>query len=133
MFYDSMIAKLLTYGKDRNEAIQRMREALGSFYIDGISHNMSFLEAIMYNEKFKKGDISTSFIKQEFSKGFSGLTIENKDEGVLIGTAIYMYIMNENRLLGSFDVSGGSGRQGAARNRDGGQASARAGSALGSS
>lgn len=100
MFYDSMIAKLLTYGKDRNEAIQRMREALGSFYIDGISHNMSFLEAIMYNEKFKKGDISTSFIKQEFSKGFSGLAIENKDEGVLIGTAIYMYIMNVTRLLG---------------------------------
>lgn len=100
MFYDSMIAKLLTYGKDRNEAIQRMGEALGSFYIDGISHNMSFLEAIMYNEKFKKGDISTSFIKQEFSKGFSGLAIENKDEGVLIGTAIYMYIMNVTRLLG---------------------------------
>ncbi len=100
MFYDSMIAKLLTYGKDRDEAIQRMREALGSFYIDGISHNMSFLEAIMYNEKFKKGDISTSFIKQEFSKGFSGLAIENKDEGVLIGTAIYMYIMNVSRLLG---------------------------------
>ena len=99
MYYDSMIAKLLTYGKDRNEAIQRMRESLGSFYIDGISHNMSFLEAIMYNEKFQKGDISTSFIKQEFSKGFSGLTISSKDEGVLIGTAMYMFIANATRLL----------------------------------
>ena len=99
MFYDSMIAKLIAYGKDRNEAIQRMREALGSFYIDGISHNMSFLEAIMYNERFKKGDISTSFIKEEFSKGFSGLTIGNNDEGVLIGAAVYMYIMNAMRLL----------------------------------
>lgn len=99
MYYDSMIAKLLTYGKDRNEAIQRMRESLGSFYIDGISHNMSFLEAIMYNEKFQKGDISTSFIKQEFSKGFSGLTISPKDEGVLIGTAMYMFIANATRLL----------------------------------
>lgn len=99
MYYDSMIAKLLTYGKDRDEAIQRMRESLGSFYIDGISHNMSFLEAIMYNEKFQKGDISTSFIKQEFSKGFSGLTISPKDEGVLIGTAMYMFIANATRLL----------------------------------
>lgn len=99
MYYDSMIAKLLTYGKNRDEAIQRMRESLGSFYIDGISHNMSFLEAIMYNEKFKKGDISTSFIKEEFSKGFSGLTIENEDEGVLIGTAMYMFIANATRLL----------------------------------
>ena len=99
MFYDSMIAKLIAYGKDRNEAIQRMREALGSFYIDGISHNMSFLEAIMYNERFKKGDITTSFIKEEFSKGFSGLAIENNDEGVLIGSAVYMYVMNALRLL----------------------------------
>ncbi len=99
MYYDSMIAKLLTYGKDRDEAIQRMRESLGSFYIDGISHNMSFLEAIMYNEKFKKGDISTNFIKQEFSKGFSGLSISSKDEGVLIGTAMYMFIANATRLL----------------------------------
>ena len=99
MYYDSMIAKLITYGKDRDEAIQRMRESLGSFYIDGISHNMSFLEAIMYNEKFKKGDISTNFIKQEFSKGFSGLSIGSKDEGVLIGTAMYMFIANATRLL----------------------------------
>lgn len=99
MFYDSMIAKLITYGQDRNEALQRMREALGSFYIDGISHNMSFLEAIMYNKRFEKGDISTSFIKQEFSNGFSGVEINNKDEGVLIGTAIYMFIQNANRLL----------------------------------
>lgn len=100
MFYDSMIAKLLTYGKNRNEAIQRMSESLGSFFIDGISHNMSFLEAIMYNEKFKKGDISTSFLKQEFSKGFSEDQILTKNEGVLIGAAIYMYVMNSNRLLG---------------------------------
>ena len=99
MYYDSMIAKLITYGKDRDEAIQRMRESLGSFYIDGISHNMSFLEAIMYNEKFKKGDISTNFIKQEFSKGFSGLSISSKDEGVLIGTAMYMFIANATRIL----------------------------------
>ena len=99
MYYDSMIAKLITYGKDRDEAIQRMRESLGSFYIDGISHNMSFLEAIMYNEKFKKGDISTNFIKQEFSKGFSGLSISSKDEGVLIGTAMYMFVANATRLL----------------------------------
>ncbi len=99
MFYDSMIAKLITYGQNRDEAIQRMREALGSFYIDGISHNMSFLEAVMYNKKFEKGDISTSFIKQEFSKGFSGLEIDNKDEGILIGTAIYMFVQNAIRLL----------------------------------
>lgn len=99
MYYDSMIAKLLTYGENRDEAIQRMRESLGSFYIDGISHNMSFLEAIMYNERFQKGDISTSFIKQEFSKGFSGLAISSKDEGVLIGTAMYMFIANATRLL----------------------------------
>lgn len=98
MYYDSMIAKLLTHASTRDEAIQKMREALGSFYIDGISHNMSFLEAIMYNEKFQKGDISTSFIKQEFSQGFSGVTTDIKNEGVLIGASIYMFINNMIRL-----------------------------------
>ncbi len=100
MYYDSMIAKLLSYGKDRKKAIQKMREALGSFYIDGISHNMSFLEKIMYNKNFEDGNISTSFIKNEFSKGFTAVASnENKDEGVLIGVAMHIFIATKTRLL----------------------------------
>lgn len=98
MFYDAMIAKLCTYGKDRDEAIKHMREALGSFYIDGISHNMNFLETIMYNEKFQKGDISTNFIKQEFSEGFSGNELEYRSRGILIGVVAFMFMKNTRRF-----------------------------------
>jgi len=98
MFYDAMIAKLCTYGKDRLEAIKNMKQALGSFYIDGISHNINFLETIMHNEKFQKGDISTSFIKQEFPEGFTGNELESKAKGVLIGASAFMFIKNLKRF-----------------------------------
>jgi len=97
MFYDAMIAKLCSYGKDRNEAIQRMREALGSYYIDGISHNISFLETIMYNKRFQKGDLSTSFIKEEFSDGFSGNELKDKSKNPLIGVAAFIFMKNLKR------------------------------------
>jgi len=99
MFYDSMIAKILTHGENRNDVIQKMMSALGEFYIDGIMHNMSFLEAILRNEKFQKGDMNTDFIQEEFSHGFSNYPIENKDENIPIGAALYMFVMDANRLL----------------------------------
>jgi propionyl-CoA carboxylase alpha chain len=98
MFYDSMIAKLIVHGTDRNDAIEKMQNALGSFFIDGISHNIPFLEAIMYNDNFKIGGSTTGFIKKEFSGGFAGGELNSNEEGVLIGTAIYMYMLNVVRL-----------------------------------
>lgn len=70
MFYDAMIAKLCSFGKTRNEAIEHMRNALGSFAINGVSHNISFLETIMKNERFVAGNISTSFIKKNSQSAF---------------------------------------------------------------
>ena len=72
MFYDAMIAKLCSYGNTRLEAIEHMRNALGSYAIGGVSHNISFLETIMKNERFISGNLSTGFIKEEFPKGFLG-------------------------------------------------------------
>jgi len=97
MFYDAMIAKLCSYGKDRKEAIEHMRSALGSFAIGGVSHNISFLETIMKNERFVKGDISTSFIKQEFPAGFSGSELDSKVEEVLIASAMQIFLKNYER------------------------------------
>ncbi len=97
MFYDAMIAKLCTYGKDRNEAIEHMRGALGAFAIGGVSHNISFLETIMRNEKFVSGDISTAFIKQEFPKGFAGNELDSSATQVLIATAIHIFLKNYER------------------------------------
>jgi len=97
MFYDAMIAKLCSYGKNRNEAIEHMCHALGSFAIGGVSHNISFLETIMRNEKFVSGNISTSFIKEEFPEGFSGNEIDSAAEEVLIATAMHVFLHNFER------------------------------------
>ncbi len=71
-YYDSMIAKLITFGQNREEARVRMVEALNQFVIDGLDHNISFVQSIYSNPKFISGDISTAFIKNEYPDGFSG-------------------------------------------------------------
>jgi propionyl-CoA carboxylase alpha chain len=97
MFYDAMIAKLCSYGKNRNEAIEQMRHALGSFAIGGVSHNISFLETIMQNERFIKGNLSTSFIKEEFPSGFDGNELDSKATQALIATAMQIFLKNYER------------------------------------
>lgn len=97
MFYDAMIAKLCSYGENRLEAINHMKSALGSFAISGVSHNISFLETIMKNERFVSGDISTSFIKNEFPEGFSGSNLDSRVEEVLIASAMQIFLKNYER------------------------------------
>jgi propionyl-CoA carboxylase alpha chain len=98
-YYDSMIAKLLTYAPTRDEAIEKMQNALGNFYINGITHNIAFLEKIMYNEKFKRGDINTSFLREEFlSKGVV-TDKESKNKTYLAAVVLYMYYKHQNRIL----------------------------------
>lgn len=65
--YDSMIAKLIAYGKDREEAINKMLRALDEFVIEGIDNNIDFQIDILNNEKFRLGDFDTSFISKEFN------------------------------------------------------------------
>jgi len=97
MFYDAMIAKLCSFGKTRNEAIDHMRNALGSFAINGVSHNISFLETIMKNERFVAGNLSTSFIKEEFPIGFSGSHLDSIAEEVLVSCAMQIFLKNYER------------------------------------
>ncbi len=97
MFYDAMIAKLCSWGKDRNEAIQHMKSALGSYAIGGVSHNISFLETIMRSDRFIKGNLSTSFIKEEFPAGFLGNEIDSDSSEVFIASAVYMHVKNLDR------------------------------------
>jgi propionyl-CoA carboxylase alpha chain len=97
MFYDAMIAKLCSYGKDRKTAIEHMRQALGGFAIGGVSHNISFLETIMRNDKFVKGNISTAFIKEEFPAGFSGNELDSAATQVLIASSLFIFIKNYER------------------------------------
>jgi pyruvate carboxylase subunit A len=66
-FYDSMISKLIAWGKDRNEAIERMRRALYEYIISGVKTNISFHRAVMENPRFLQGEIDTHFIERESS------------------------------------------------------------------
>ena len=65
--YDSMIAKIIVHGEDRDEAISKMRRALEECVVDGIDTNIDFLLRIIENKSFKKGDFDTSFISKEFN------------------------------------------------------------------
>ncbi|MGE0698908.1 MAG: biotin/lipoyl-containing protein, partial [Hyphomicrobiaceae bacterium] len=70
MFYDPMIAKLVTHAPTREAAIDLQAEALDAFHIDGIQHNIPFLTALMQHPRWRSGKISTGFIKEEYPAGF---------------------------------------------------------------
>ena len=72
IFYDPMIAKLITYGETRIEAIDRQIDALNRFEIQGPGHNIDFLSALMQHERFREGNITTNFIAEEYPDGFQG-------------------------------------------------------------
>lgn len=67
-FYDSMIAKVITHGDNRIEAIAKMKRALHEFVIEGIDTNIEFQEEILNNEKYIKGEFNTTFIEKEILK-----------------------------------------------------------------
>jgi propionyl-CoA carboxylase alpha chain len=72
MFYDPMIAKLVTWGQTRDEAADLQIAALDHFEIEGLGHNIDFLSAIMQHPRFRSGDITTGFIAEEYPDGFKG-------------------------------------------------------------
>jgi len=72
MFYDPMIAKLITWAPTREAAIDAQVDALDQFVIDGISDNVDFLSALMQHPRFRNGDLATDFIADEYPDGFDG-------------------------------------------------------------
>ncbi|WP_373783832.1 biotin/lipoyl-containing protein, partial [Delftia acidovorans] len=87
MFYDSMIAKLIVHGSDRNDAIAKMREALNAFVIRGISSNIPFQAALLAHPKFKSGDFNTGFIAEHYSHGFHAEDVPHGDPDFLVALA----------------------------------------------
>jgi len=72
MFYDPMIAKLVTWGKTRDEAADKQVAALDAFEIEGLGHNIDFVSAIMQHPRFRSGELTTGFIAEEYPDGFHG-------------------------------------------------------------
>jgi propionyl-CoA carboxylase alpha chain len=84
MYYDSMIAKLIVHGLDRDDAIRKMREALNAFVIRGVSSNIPFQSALLAHPKFVAGDFNTGFIAENYPKGFSAALVPHDDPDFLL-------------------------------------------------
>jgi propionyl-CoA carboxylase alpha chain len=91
MFYDSMIAKLIVHGTDRNDAIAKMREALNGFVIRGISSNIPFQAALLAHPRFVTGDFNTGFIAEHYAKGFRPEDVPHDDPDFLSALAAYVH------------------------------------------
>lgn len=87
LFYDPMIAKLVTHGPDRLAVTDAMADALDNFRIDGIRHNIDFCSAIMQHQRFRDGALTTAFIDEEYPEGFDGAPMDSKriEELAVIG------------------------------------------------
>jgi propionyl-CoA carboxylase alpha chain len=97
MFYDPMIAKLCTHATTREQAIDAMVENLGDFVIQGIAHNTSFLQAVLSHERFRKADISTNFIEQEWPAGFSGAELSTEAQKICMAVAVFCSLRDIER------------------------------------
>ncbi|XP_050804375.1 propionyl-CoA carboxylase alpha chain, mitochondrial isoform X4 [Gopherus flavomarginatus] len=108
IYYDPMISKLITYGSDRAEALQRMEEALDNYVIRGVTHNIALLREVIIHPRFVQGDVSTKFLPDVYPDGFKGhkLTDLEKRELLAIATSLYMAEqLRSQQFLGSPRIS----------------------------
>ena len=100
MYYDSMIAKLIVHGTDRNDAIAKMRAALNGFVIRGINSNIPFQAALLAHPKFVSGQFNTGFIAEHYGKGFAAEDVPHDDSDFLVALAAYMHRRYRARASG---------------------------------
>ena len=91
IFYDPMIAKLSTWAPTRADAIAGMARALEDFHIEGLGHNTPFLSAVMDQDRFQSGVLSTNYIKDEFPEGFQGLAATSSQLDIATAVAVAMH------------------------------------------
>ena len=100
MFYDSMIAKLIVHGRDRDDAIAKMRAALNGFVIRGISSNIPFQAALLAHPKFVTGDFNTGFIAEHYAQGFKAEDVPHDDPLFLVALAAFVRRKARERAAG---------------------------------
>ncbi|WP_068089251.1 acetyl-CoA carboxylase biotin carboxylase subunit [Novosphingobium rosa] len=103
MFYDPMIAKLVTWGATRDEAADRQIAALDAFEIEGLGHNIDFVNAIMQHPRFRSGELTTGFIAEEYPEGFHGAAASDELLRELAAIAAFVATARADRAL---EISG---------------------------
>jgi Acetyl/propionyl-CoA carboxylase, alpha subunit len=99
MYYDPMIAKLCTWAPDRQAAVNAMARALDDFEVEGIGHNLPFLSAVMRQERFRSGRLTTAYIAEEFPDGFSGVEPDEAEAKALAAVAALMNLRAQKRAV----------------------------------
>jgi propionyl-CoA carboxylase alpha chain len=97
VFYDPMIAKLVTHAPTRAAAIDLQADALDAFVIDGVEHNIPFLAGLMQHPRWREGRLSTGFIAEEYKGGFKPRPPEGEDLDVLAAVAVAIDHLSNNR------------------------------------
>jgi len=97
MFYDPMIAKLITWGATRDEAADKQIEALDKFEIEGLGHNIDFVSAIMQHPRFRSGELTTGFIAEEYPDGFTGAATSDEAKRHLAAIAGFIATARADR------------------------------------
>jgi len=103
IYYDPMIAKLVTFGENRDQAIASMSEALDNYYIRGVNHNISFLNSLMNHPRFLAGNLTTNFISEEYPDGFTVDPMSPDDLMMMIAVVV---LANQFRLEREAKLSG---------------------------
>jgi propionyl-CoA carboxylase alpha subunit len=107
LFYDPMIAKLVTHAENRDAAIAAQSDALDAFVIDGIRHNIPFLAALMAHPRWQAGKLSTAFIAEEFPNGFHSRSVQGEIAELLAAVAAAIdHVLGERKRRISGQLSG---------------------------
>jgi propionyl-CoA carboxylase alpha chain len=107
MFYDPMIAKLVSHAASREDAIALQAEALDAFVIDGVEHNIPFLATLMQHPRWKSGRLSTGFIAEEFKGGFRPRALAGEELEVMCAVAVAIDHLGNARRREITDQMGG--------------------------
>ena len=100
MFYDPMIAKMVTHAETREKAIDLHELALDRLEIDGIQDNTPFLQTVLTQDRFREGRLTTGYIAEEFPDGFSGADLDEEGKHLVAAVAAFAHGMNKQRFSG---------------------------------
>ncbi len=107
LYYDPMIAKLVTHAATREQAIEAQADALDAFAIDGIRHNIPFLSGLMTHPRWRAGKLSTGFINEEFPEGFHPHAPQGERAKVIVAVAVAIdHALGQRKRLISGQMAG---------------------------
>jgi len=92
IYYDPLISKLCTHGNNRHEALEKMKYALDTYVIKGVTHNIPLLREVFSNPRFAAGRLSTKFLPEEYPEGFRGKKLEGEVLEQFLATAGMVHV-----------------------------------------